>query len=417
MRLRAFTSPALRTLRVLGVLLVAFLALSVELFAPSSATAVPPAPTGVSVVPAEGRATVSWKAPASEVPILRYRINASRGARIVETTVAGTVTSTVIPGLVSGWRYRFRVWAESADRAGIKSTITPGILIPGAGAGGGDVNVAVQCTRTTSATESVSAALEATEPGETLCLRGGVYRQGLTISRSGTAAARIIVASTPGEVAIVDGSDLTLDSTESVVTAAGNHVTLANVEVRNSSGRGVTLSGDATRISGSRVHDVQYNGVLAGGRDQSIDNNEVWNTVLSNVDGQMGDSGWAEAVNTWQASNTTIRDNYIHDNWGEGIDFINSNGGSAQYNRVVDNFSVLIYVDGSSNISVEGNDLTTTTTKYHRSSAPYGVLIASEGGGKVANISVTGNRLSQTSGIDTWNVDPANLVISDNVGA
>jgi parallel beta-helix repeat protein len=402
-----------RTVRVAGALLVAVVALG-PTFDPSNAASVPAAPTGVAVVPAVGSATVSWQPPpANGSPILRYRINASNGANVVSDTVAGSVTSTVVTGLQSGRDYRFRVWAENANGAGTTSKTTNAIRIPNAA---GADTVEVQCTRTTSPTASVSAALDATEPGETLCLRGGVYREGLTLSRSGTAAAQIVVASTPGEVAIFDGSDLTLGPTSSVVNVDGNYVTLANVEVRNSTGRGVTLSGTGSRISGSKVHDVQYNGVLAGGQDQTIDNNEVWNTVLSNVNGQMGSSGWAEAVNTWEASNTTIRDNYVHDNWGEGIDFINSNGGIAHNNRVADSFSVLIYIDGSSNISVVGNELTTTTTKYDRSTAPNAVLIASEGGGDVANISVTGNTLSRTSGIHTWNVDPTNLDITGNVG-
>ncbi|HVJ97414.1 MAG TPA: right-handed parallel beta-helix repeat-containing protein [Acidimicrobiia bacterium] len=400
-------------MRVVSVLFIAFVAMGLPSFDPSNAAAVPSAPTAVTVVPGAGSATVSWKAPTTGAPILRYRINASRGAKIVKAVVTGTATSTIVTGLVSGWKYRFRVWAENANGAGIKANMTPAFLIPSLANGG---TVAVQCTRTTTAASSLSAALTATAPGETLCLRGGVYRQGLTISRSGTAAAQIVVASTPGEVAIFDGSALVLGSTSSVVTISGRYVTLANVEVRNSTGRGVTLSGAFSRLSGTRVHDVQYNGVLAGGSAQTIDNNEVWNTVLSNANGRMGSSGWAEAVNTWRATDTTIRDNFIHDNWGEGIDFINSSGGTAHNNRVVDNFSVLIYVDGSSNISVVGNELATTTTKYYRSTAPSAVLVASEGGGNIANISVTGNRLSRTGGIRTWNVTPTNLVISGNVG-
>lgn len=412
MRKRVITA---RAVRVLGVVLIAFLALSVELFTRSNAAPVPSAPADVTVVPAEGRATVSWKPPSSGAPILRYTVTASRGAQVVNSTVAGTVTTTVVSGLASGLPYRFWVSAENSHGAGSASKITPAYVTPGPPSD--DAVVSVECTRTTSPTASISAALEATAPGETLCLRAGVYRQGLTITRSGTADARITIASAPGETAIFDGSDLSLDSTSSVVDVHGDHVTLANVEVRNSTGRGVTLSGVAARLSGSKVHDAQYNGVVAGGEDQTIDNNEVWNTVLSNVDGQMGGSGWAEAVNTWRASNTTIRDNYIHDNWGEGIDFIDSNGGSAHYNLVVDNFSVLIYIDGSSNISVVGNELMTTTTKYHRSSAPFGVLIAAEGGGNVDNININNNRLSHTSGISTWDVKPSNYVVYDNAGA
>lgn len=78
---------------------------------------------------------------------------------------------------------------------------------------------------------------------------------------------------------------------------------------------------------------------------------------------------------------------------------------------------MLIYVDGSSNISITNNDLSTTNSTYYRgSSAPFGVLIADEGGTNgVANITVTNNVLTHTSGISSWNVLPANLVVSGNI--
>lgn len=43
------------------------------------------------------------------------------------------------------------------------------------------------------------------KPGETLYLRGGVYHEKVTLTRSGTVDAPIVIASFPGELAIVDG--------------------------------------------------------------------------------------------------------------------------------------------------------------------------------------------------------------------
>ena len=236
------------------------------------------------------------------------------------------------------------------------------------------------------------------------------------MSASGTATDPVTVRSFPGETAVIDGSALALGSTGDVVAVAGSYITLADVEVQNSSGRAVTLTGTGSRVTGSQIHDAHYNGILAAGTNQTIDNNEVWNTVLSNTNGAMGSSGWAEAVNTWQATNTTIRDNYIHDNWGEGIDFIGSDGGLVADNEVVDNYSVLVYIDGSSNVTIRNNTLATTTGEYDRSfGPPYGVLVADEGGGSgVANIAITGNEFTRTSGINTWGVTVPGLINSGN---
>jgi hypothetical protein len=43
------------------------------------------------------------------------------------------------------------------------------------------------------------------KPGETLYLRGGVYYEKVHLTRSGTADARIVIASYPGELAVIDG--------------------------------------------------------------------------------------------------------------------------------------------------------------------------------------------------------------------
>ena len=201
------------------------------------------------------------------------------------------------------------------------------------------------------------------------------------MSHSGTPASPITVTSYPGETAILDGSGASLGSTNGIVTMSGNYVTLANVELRNSSGRGVSVTGTGDVVSDNKFHDMKFNALIAAGTNEVIDGNEVWNTVMSNLNGAKGSSGWAEAMNTWQATNTTFRNNYIHDNWGEGIDFIQSNGGVASGNTVVDDFSVLIYVDGSKNIEISGNHLATTKSTFYRcSNPPPGVLMANESG-------------------------------------
>ncbi|HVJ97415.1 MAG TPA: Calx-beta domain-containing protein, partial [Acidimicrobiia bacterium] len=179
------------------------------------------------------------------------------------------------------------------------------------------------CTRTISPGTAIS--LSGLGPGNTLCLRGGVYWGQTTLSVSGTASAPIWVTSVPGETAIIDGFGVSMPANHDLVTISGAYVTLANVHVRNSAGRGVELIGTGSRIRYSRVHAAQYNGIVAAGAGQFIEDNEVWNTVLSNTNGIMGSSGWAEAVNTWRATNTTIMHNDVHHNWGEGIDFIISN--------------------------------------------------------------------------------------------
>jgi parallel beta-helix repeat protein len=272
------------------------------------------------------------------------------------------------------------------------------------------------CSQAISAGASISAAVTAAGPGDVVCLHGGVYSQVVTLSDSGTAGSPITVTSYPGETAILDGSGAALSSTGSIVNITGSYVHLANVEVRNSSGRGITVTGTGSAVTNSRLHDLKYNAVIAAGANEVFDGNEVWNTVMSNLNAAKGSSGWAEAMNTYHATNTTFRNNNIHDNWGEGIDFIASTGGVVTGNTIVDNFSVLVYVDGSSSISITNNHLATTKSTFYRgSNPPVGVLMADESGSRgVANITITSNVLTHTGGISSWNVVPTLLTVVGN---
>lgn len=178
----------------------------------------------------------------------------------------------------------------------------------------------------------------------------------------------------------------------------------------------MTVTGTGNIVSNNVMHDVMTNGLVDGGTNNLIEGNEVYNAVLQNKDNAMGDGGWAVSMNSWQSTNTTFRNNYIHDNWGEGIDFIRSNGGLAEGNRVVDTFSVLIYVDGSNGVTVRNNHLANTQTKYDRPGGKaYGVLLADESGGtSLANLTITGNAMYNTRGVATWNVTLNNSTQANN---
>jgi parallel beta-helix repeat protein len=238
-----------------------------------------------------------------------------------------------------------------------------------------------------------------------LCLNAGTYTQSVNLGRSGTATAPITIESTPGQRAVLDGRGLGLGSTSSIVNITGSYIHLTNVELQNSSGRGVTVSGSHDVVANSTFHDMQFNGLIAGGTSNLIQGNEVYNTVMSNLNDARGSSGWAEAMNTWQATNITFRDNYIHDNWGEGIDFIASNGGVADGNIVADNFAVLIYNDDSKNTTITNNHLSVTKSTYNRgSNRPIGIMMSEEGGAVGDdNIAITGNTISATMyGVAYW---------------
>ncbi len=80
----------------------------------------PSAPTGVTATPGDGRATVSWTAPASDggAPIVAYWVTASPGGR---TCITAGATTCVVSGLTNDTAYTFRVVAANHANTGASS--------------------------------------------------------------------------------------------------------------------------------------------------------------------------------------------------------------------------------------------------------------------------------------------------------
>ena len=127
---------------------------------------------------------------------------------------------------------------------------------------------------------SLEHALEALEPGDTLVLRGGVYRERLTDLdlRAGTAAAPITVAAYPGEAPVLEGALWLRD-------ADYWHVSGLNVTWDPATGR-------------SSDHMVKFD----GGRGWSFTDAEVW-----------GSRGYSAILVTGDASEWTLARLHVHD--------------------------------------------------------------------------------------------------------
>jgi parallel beta-helix repeat protein len=90
--------------------------------------------------------------------------------------------------------------------------------------------------------------------------------------------------------------------------------------------------------------------------------------------------GWDQGIASGRASNVTISNNHVYQNYGEGIDFILTKGGVASGNKVYDNYSVNLYLDNATDITVERNHIyTTNNTNFYRDGKPAsGIQAANE---------------------------------------
>ncbi|SFR26949.1 MULTISPECIES: right-handed parallel beta-helix repeat-containing protein [unclassified Paenibacillus] len=267
--------------------------------------------------------------------------------------------------------------------------------------------------------------------GSTVYVRGGVYKQKLKITRSGSASQGPIVFTNYGtETAIIDGSGLSVSGNEGLIELADvNHVTVQGFEIRNFTtaskntvpvGIYVHGSGGFINLSNNKIHDIK-NTVTPTGKDRlgrdahgiavygtkapasihdlTISGNELYNLVLGSSE---------SLVLNGNVDGFAVTDNRIHDNDNIGIDLIGFEGtapntaydqarnglvkGNRVYNNSVqnnpsyksdDNSAGGIYVDGGKDSIIEQN------YSYNND---IGVEMASEHAGKAtSSITVRSN--------------------------
>ncbi|MEM7309013.1 MAG: right-handed parallel beta-helix repeat-containing protein [Planctomycetota bacterium] len=212
----------------------------------------------------------------------------------------------------------------------------------------------------------------ATQPGDTIFLRGGVYAPppwGLGLGASGLPGQLITLRSYPGETAVIDGANL--DPGTNAINIAASYRRVEGLEVCNSAFTGISLYGPGSfvhdiEIVGNTVHDCWNSAIYAGTntvsdpiRDILIEGNVGYRCVLMNEGHPLG-GGWGYGMGAGVARNVVVRGNTIFENQGEGLGFYLSEDCTAEGNTLYDNFSVQLYLDNASSCRLVGNVATTT---------------------------------------------------------
>jgi hypothetical protein len=196
-------------------------------------------------------------------------------------------------------------------------------------------------------------AADAAKPGSTVYVRGGVYKQKLKITRSGSAGGRSITfASFPGETAIIDGRGLSVSEQQGLIEIeSASYITIQGFEIRNfiatqheqlPIGIYVHGSGGYIKLLNNKVHDIKNtaepigtelrgrdaHGIAVYGSDApaslrhiTIDGNELYNLVLGSSESLVINGN----VDTFSVTN-----NLIHDADNIGIDLIGFEGVAPQ---------------------------------------------------------------------------------------
>lgn len=238
---------------------------------------------------------------------------------------------------------------------------------------------------------SLSKAAETAVPGSVIYVRGGTYEQTKeTIVAEGTADAPIVIRPYPGEFAVFDGAGANIREAESIIKIShSSHVVFEGFELRNSAARGLSVyESNHILVRHNRIHETVERGLGGGGHYLTFDGNEIWRASLENENEAFNArGGWKAGLSTYKlangnpSTNITIRNNYIHDNWGEGIIAIFAENVVIEGNKLHDNYSVNLYLDNASQIVVQKNHLYTTSNAYNRRDKQYpahGIHMANE---------------------------------------
>lgn len=278
-------------------------------------------------------------------------------------------------------------------------------------------------------------AADVAKPGSTVYVRGGVYKQKLKITRSGSArSGSITFTNFPKERAIIDGSGLSVTGQQGIVEIEdASYITIKGFEICNfittkkdqlPIGIYVHGSGSYIKILNNKVHDIKNtvtptgsdllgrdaHGIAVYGTDApasihhvTIEGNELYKLVLGSSE---------SLVLNGNVDTFSVMNNLIHDNDNIGIDLIGFEGiaphpsydqvrnGLVSGNRIYNitsnfnpsygkslpnnsNAAVGIYVDGGKDSVIERN---------YSYKNDIGIEIASENAGKsTTDITVRSN--------------------------
>ena len=173
---------------------------------------------------------------------------------------------------------------------------------------------------------------------------------------------------------------------QGVNTGVQTFFTWDNVEVRENTGFGLHTWNDSI-IRNSFIHHNHQAGIGGQGDRVLIENNEIsFNNYL-----QEHDPAWEAGGSKWvNATDLTIRGNYVHDNHGPGLwSDLNNHNVVYENNRIIRNFGPGIHHEISGSAVIRNNYIENTAHGYYRG----GILVANS-----SNVDVYGNKLVANDG-------------------
>ncbi len=239
--------------------------------------------------------------------------------------------------------------------------------------------------------QTIAKALNSMLGGKVVFIRGGTYNETFSIGSqlSGTSEDYTVIKAYPGEDVIFTQNDEGPGLWEPVILVKASYVLIDGIEVAYSTGRGVqvwTASHDNHDVvlRELNIHHTVNAGIFAEFCDNLvIEGCSIWQTNrINDVGGSYYDaSSWSGAITPRRANNIVIRNNYIYESYGEGINIHGGvDGAIVEDNILWDTYAPAIYPINSRNIIVQRNMLYhTNDERFLRNGNPgRGIMLGDE---------------------------------------
>lgn len=202
------------------------------------------------------------------------------------------------------------------------------------------------------------------KPGGTIYYTAGVHHPltQQTISKNGSADARITVCPVPGAHVVIDGGG-GIDGNSPLVMLDGNYITFRDIEVCNSSRQGIAVyTATGAAIINCVVHDCWGTGIISEGptmgsnADTLVEGCTVFRTTNHNL---TGEPGYGQGISMSTGTGGTVRNCSVFNVMGEGIGVMKGHSGAVVEGNVsYDNYKINIYTDAPSSgdsTTIRGN--------------------------------------------------------------
>ncbi|PWB54765.1 MAG: hypothetical protein C3F06_03960 [Candidatus Methanoperedenaceae archaeon] len=201
--------------------------------------------------------------------------------------------------------------------------------------------------------------------GETVYVRGGIYKEQVTVKNSGSAGKYITFSSYPGEIVILDGTGLNMEDWSGLFWLKRlNFIKVNGFNLKN--GRnGVDVNGGSNIILSNNYIENPYHTGIKVGWDYSSNIIIDGNSVKRNIKPE-----WDEMISISNGHNVEVKNNHVLENaLGEGIDMKDATSNSTIHHNIVERTSSAgVYIDGYlagvSNIEIYQNTVHDTNTGF-----------------------------------------------------